>query len=266
MSIYCSVHITKSEIKFLRSLAQKKVRDREKKFMIEGWKSLKDALNSDFRIDLVAVLRRQAENPEYRSFIDDMNSREVIWKELTEVELKQVADTVHAQGVIATIDQRTRIIDDILATGPTLVVVADRIADPGNLGTMVRTCDWFGANALVMSEGCVELYNHKVVRSTSGSIFHLPVVEHTDLHTVLNRLRVAGFRCFATSGDSGKSYVNAEYGEKNAIIIGNEAGGIHTELMKLADAVVGIPRRGKAESLNAGVACGILLAHLRNRR
>jgi TrmH family RNA methyltransferase len=259
------MHITKAEVKLLRMLAQKKVRDREKRFIVEGWKPLSDALNSDFHIDLVAATPRYSENPDYRSLITTVEARGIVLKEMTDSELKKVTDTVHAQGVVAIVHQRTRTFDEILALRPRLVVLADHIADPGNLGTMIRTCDWFGADAFMTSEGCVDLYNEKVVRSTSGSIFHLPIIEHVDLKAAMTLLKSSGFRCFATSGDAESTYMGAAYGEKNAIILGNEATGVRSEIAELADEVISIPRVGKAESLNVGVACGILLAHLSHR-
>jgi TrmH family RNA methyltransferase len=259
------MHIAKSEIKLLRSLGQKKVREREKKFVIEGWKSLRDALNSDFHIEFVAMKHQFAGNPEYGSFVRDIESRRIDLKELSDIELNQVADTVHAQGVVAIIRQKTRILDEVLSNDSRLIVVADRVADPGNLGTMVRTCDWFGVDRLILSTGCVDLYNEKVVRSTSGSIFHLPVFENADAKSVLSQMKERGFRIIATAGDAKTSYVDVKYEEKNVIIFGNEAGGVQSDTRRLADTVVGIPRQGKAESLNVGVACGIVLSHLRNQ-
>ncbi len=260
------MRISKSNLTFVRSLAQKKIRDREKKFVIEGWKPLRDALSSDFRIDFVAVTQRFKENPDYQSLINDINSRGIELKELTEIELKQVSETVHAQGVIAIIEQRTRTLDEILSSHSTLLVLADRIADPGNLGTMVRTCDWFGADALILSEGCVDLHNEKVVRSTSGSIFHVPMVEHADTSAVLAKLKTLGFWTVATAGDAKSTYSEAKYGKKNLIIFGSEASGIHVATRKLVDSVVRIPRYGSAESLNVGVACGIILSHFKCSR
>lgn len=260
------MRISRSDIKFVRSLSQKKIRDREKKFVIEGWKPLRDALSSDVGIDFVAVTHQYTENPDYRSFFDEIDSRGIELKQLTDAELKQVSDTVHAQGVIALIEQRTWTVDEILSKHSTLIVLADRIADPGNMGSMVRTCDWFGADALILSEGCVDLHNEKVVRSTSGSIFHVPLVEHADTHAVLAKLRTLGFWTVATAGDAKAMYTESKYGERNLIIFGSEASGVHVETRKLVDSIVSIPRYGKAESLNVGVACGIVLSHLRNSR
>jgi RNA methyltransferase, TrmH family len=259
------LNIAKSELNLLRSLSQKKVREREKKFIVEGWKSLSEALDSDFRIEFVAITREYWGNPDYGSLVRDIQSRRIELKILTNVQLNQASDTVHAQGVLAVIVQRTRTLDEVLAKNPGLIVFADRIADPGNLGTIVRTCDWFGVDVLVLSEGCVDLYNEKVVRSTSGSIFHIPVVENAGTATALSQLKSRGFRITATAADVKTSYTDVSSRERNVIILGNEAGGIQAETRRLADKVVGIPRFGKAESLNVGIACGVILAHLRNQ-
>lgn len=258
------MRISKSELKFLRSLTQKKVRERERKFVVEGWRALKDALNSDFRIDFVAMTNQYVANPDYGSFIRDIDARKTQLKELTETEMRQVSDTVHAQGVIAVVQQKNGTLENVLKKGSSLVVFADHIADPGNLGSIVRTSDWFGADALILSEGCVGLYNDKVVRSTSGSIFHVPVVEGAGTNEVLSHLRGLGFWIVATAGEAKESYANTPYKEKNAIILGSEASGINKEARRFADAVVSIPSLGQAESLNVGVACGIILSHLRN--
>jgi TrmH family RNA methyltransferase len=258
------MRISKSEIKFLRSLRQKKVREVEKKFIVEGWRPLKDALNSGFRMEYVALTAQLAANPDHQAIIAELGSRKVELKELNEIELRQVSDTVHAQGVIALVEQKQHSLDKILSGKKGLFVYADHISDPGNVGSIVRTCDWFGVDALLLSEGCVELYNEKVVRSTSGSIFHIPVIEHVIASDLLPRLKALGFWVVATAGDSKSGYLDVHYGEKNVIAFGSEASGVSKEVRQLSDEVVKIPQRGRAESLNVGVACGIVLSHISN--
>ena len=260
------MRISKSDLKLLRSLAQKKVRDRERKFVVEGWKPLRDALNSDFQTDFVAIVESQAQDPDHSAFLKDIDARGIPRKELTDLELQQVTGTVHAQGIVAVARQRRDTIDEIMREHPALLVLADRIADPGNLGTIVRTCDWFGVDALILGEGCVDLYNEKVVRSTSGSIFHVRVADHVPESDALSKAKASGFKIVVTAADSNTSYTDANFGKKNLIILGNEASGVQPGLRRLADAVVGIPRQGKAESLNVGVACGIILSYLSRRR
>ena len=260
------MHISKSEIALLRSLAQKKIREREKKFLVEGWKSVHDAVASDFHIELIAMTEEQLVDPDRQVLVHEIESRKIKLKILSKMELKQVSDTVHAQGVVAMIGQKTRTIDELFSRNPKLLVFADRVADPGNLGTMVRTCDWFGVDGLILSNGCVDLYNEKVVRSTSGSIFHIPVVERTEAKEIVPQLRAKGFWIVATSGESKISYSVAPTKDKNLLIFGNESVGIHPDMRRMSDLEVNIPRLGKAESLNVGVACGIILSNLKNQR
>jgi TrmH family RNA methyltransferase len=145
-----------------------------------------------------------------------------------------------------------------------LVVACDRITDPGNLGTILRTCDWFGTDTVLLNEGCVSLYNDKVVRSTAGSIFHLQVFENIDLDIVLPNLKSEGFKVIATALN-GKMLKACSLPEKIVFLLGNEAQGVNPQLIQQADAVVSISRYGQAESLNVGIACGIFLEHWRNR-
>lgn len=259
------MHISKSDIKHLRSLSQKKVREAERQFVVEGWKALKDALNAGSQILFVAVTAKHLANPDYRPIIREIESRSIGLKEIDELELRRVSDTVHAQGVVALLRQRTYELDQKHLDNASLLVFADRIADPGNLGSIVRTSDWFAVDCLILSEGCVELHNEKVVRSTSGSIFHVPIIEHAETAATLSRLREHGFKVIVTAAEGKTSYARADYGAKNVIVLGSEASGIDPSVRGQADLTVKIPLVGRAESLNVGVACGIVLSHLRNK-
>lgn len=259
------MRIPKNELKYLRSLSQKKIRQQEKRFLLEGWRALREALNAGVRIHLVAVLPRFLDDPDYAKIIEEIRERNIELKELSEAELKSVSETVHAQGVIAIVD--------IVATGLTertlrrasLIVAADAITDPGNLGSIVRTCDWFGVDILLLGKGSVELHNEKVVRSTVGSLFNLTVVENVDLSQTLPDLKRVGFSVIAVSGDGDVSYDKVEFEAKGVFLFGSEAHGVSQAVRSLSDTVIKIPKRGRAESLNVGVACGIILAHIRSR-
>ena len=257
------MRISNSELKYIRSLSQKKTRLAEKKFVLEGWRSLKEVLNSSAKVDLVAVLPRFLEDPDYENILVKLKERKVPIKELNEADLNRVADTVHAQGVVAIVQQKTYSLDDDALRRASLVVAAESVNDPGNLGSIVRSADWFAADFVLFGQGCVELYNEKVVRSTVGSILHVPVVEGADLPTTLTRLKRDGFSVIAFSGDGKESYTDRRQADRQVLVFGNEAHGISREVRDVSDAVVRIPRYGKAESLNVGVACGIVLAHVR---
>ena len=258
------MNVTQSEVKYLRSLQQKKYRDTERKFLLEGWRPLKDALESDFHIEMIAALPGSNQNPEYQSVLANAKNHDIPVKELKEVQLKQISDAVHSQGIIALVQQHVEPFDVKFLRSEKCIVVCDTVSDPGNLGTILRTCDWFGVDMVLLSEGCVSLYNEKVVRATAGSIFHVKVYENIDIKTVLPYLQSESFKVIATALD-GTPLHSSTLQEKSVLILGSEAQGVNPDILQLADEVVSIPRFGKAESLNVGIACGIFLAHWRNR-
>jgi TrmH family RNA methyltransferase len=258
------MRITKNEIKYIHSLSQKKNRQSEQKFVVEGWRTLKEVLGSSSKVEIVGVLSRYLEDPDYSGILSKLEERGTVTRELSEKELSALADTVHAQGVIAVVQQEKRFLDPEFLKKASLVVFADSVSDPGNLGSIVRSSDWFNIDMLLLGKGCVELYNDKVVRSTVGSIFHLPIVEGVELPSTLRMLKEHGFSVIALSGDGKHSYEEHPMSGKLAIVLGSEAHGISGEVRAMADDVVRIPKYGKAESLNVGVACGIVLAHVRS--
>jgi RNA methyltransferase, TrmH family len=258
------VYLSQSEIKYLRSLQQKKIRDAERKFLLEGWRPLRDALHSSFHIDFIAMLEEASRKAEHRPILTLARERGILIKELKEKQIDQISDAVHSQGVLALVHQQRETLNILSLQSAHLIVACDRINDPGNLGTILRTCDWFGADAVFLSDGCVSLYNEKVVRSTAGSIFHLDIYENMDFESILPDLQSKGFNIIATALN-GKVLTNYSLPDKIVLLLGNEAQGIDLPLIQQANAIVSIPRYGKAESLNVGIACGIFLEHWRNR-
>lgn len=256
--------ITQQELKYFYSLQKKKFRDIERKFLLEGWRSLQDALNSSFTIEMIAVLSETTQNPEQRVLIDRAKERRIPIKELKELQLKRISNTVQSQGVIAIVHQRTNEYNAKSLQSAKFIVACDHVSDPGNLGTILRTCDWFGVDAVLLSEGCVSLYNDKVIRSTAASIFHLNVFENLDFHTELSNLKKEGFELVATTLD-GKPLQIFIVPKRVVLIVGNEAQGINDDVLRQADVFLSIPRYGQADSLNVGIASGIFLAHWRNQ-
>ena len=125
---------------------------------------------------------------------------------------------------------------------------------------MVRTCDWFGVHGMLIGQNSVDLYNPKVLRSTMGGVFHLPVVENVDLLPALSRARAMGYRVYVTDASGETHFDRVRFALKSVIVFGNEAWGVTDQIKQLADERVAIRRYGAAESLNVGVACGIVLS------
>ena len=258
------MNLTQSEIKYLRSLQQKKYRDVERKFLLEGWRPLQDALESNTLIEMIAVLPGTSQTSEHQSILARAKNRNIPIKELKQVQLQQISDTIHSQGIVTLVCQQVEAFDTKYLRSAKFIVACDNVSDPGNLGTILRTCDWFGVDAVLLSEGCVSLYNEKVVRATAGSIFHLKVFENLDFKTAISHLQSESFRLIATALD-GKPLNSSISHEKSILLLGSEAHGVNSDLLRMADEVLSIPRFGKAESLNVGIACGIFLAHWRNQ-
>jgi TrmH family RNA methyltransferase len=259
-----NVNVSQSEIKYLRLLQQKKYRDGEGKFLLEGWRPLQDALESDFTVEMVAVVPQESEHPAYQSILARIQKLHIPLKELKELQLKQISDTIHSQGVVALVHQRHHTFDGTDLRPSRYILAGDHISDPGNLGTILRTCDWFGIDTVLLSEGCVSCYNEKVVRATAGSIFHVNVFENLDLIQVLTTLQTKKYRLVATALEGTPLHTHV-FSEKDILILGSEAHGVSQKLLQLADEVISIPQFGKAESLNVGIACGICLDRWRNQ-
>ena len=181
---------------------------------------------------------------------------------VTEDVLEALADTVTPQGVVAVCRQFPTALKDVFAEPPRLLAILEEVRDPGNLGTIIRAADSAGADAVVLTGRSVDLYNPKVVRSTTGSIFHLPVSIDADLSDVVRRSRAAGLRVLAADV-KGESLLDVRrdgvLGEPTAWLFGNEARGLEDELLGLADRAVTVPIFGHAESMNLATAASVCL-------
>ncbi len=239
-------------IKMIAGLNAKKNRDREGLFYIEGRFNLEEALKSSISIKYILFteeeLRPSASLPEaeYIRISDQL--------------LKKITQVDSPRGIIAVAEMQN-IKEDGLSFGKNpLIVIGDDISDPGNAGTIIRSADAAGADAVIFSEGSADIYNPKTVRSTGGSLFHLPVVNGCGLAPFLKTLKEQkGIRLIAADAKGKTPYTKVDFTLPSAIIIGNEASGISKEIEALCDVTAAIPIIGKAESLNAAVSCSILL-------
>jgi len=260
--------LSKNRIRDIRSLAARKGRDESGLFMAEGLRLVREAATSDAEVTEAFVTEELERSAEGGALIVKLRSRGTVCRRVSARELSSIADTVHAQGVVALVripgGDAARILRR--APSPAIVVALDGVADPGNLGTIVRTCDWFGAAGLLLGHGSVDLYNPKVVRATMGGLFHLPCVQQVAVADAARAAREEGFSIVVADPAGGTSEEDAAFASRSFIILGNEAHGVDPALGALADAHVAIRRRGRGESLNVGVACGILLAACRRRQ
>ena len=174
---------------------------------------------------------------------------------------KKLSDVVNPQGITAVCRKPSYKLDDLLdgADSGALLLVLEETNDPGNLGTMIRTADAAGATGVILCAGCADIYNPKAIRASAGSVFHLPFITGADIVTALNELKKRKIRTFAAHLSGTKNYYDCRFNEACAAVIGNEARGLSGTAANMADELIKIPLLGRAESLNASAACGIIL-------
>jgi TrmH family RNA methyltransferase len=179
--------------------------------------------------------------------------------EVNDMIIEHITDTKSPQGVVAIVEQTKG--DPLAFTAKKenpLYLVLDGIQDPGNLGTMVRSADAVGATGIFLGKSCVDLYNPKVVRSTMGSMYHLPIFE-VDLETFLPQLKEQGVALVGTDIDAEKTIYQANLTGATAVVIGSEAHGLSDSVRALVDTEMKLPMPGQAESLNAAIAASVMM-------
>ncbi len=179
--------------------------------------------------------------------------------------LRRVAATEHPQGVVAVAERPARRCVPAVEEG-LLALALDGVADPGNVGTCVRSADAFGATAVLLGAGCCDPYNPKAVRATAGSLFALPVVEVEDLAGVLARLRGSGVSVVLADPRAERAVWDVDLCGPTAVVVGGEARGASEAVRAVCGVAVAVPLRAGVESLNAAVAASVVLFEARRQR
>ena len=245
--------ISKSQISFIKSLHQKKVRKEKGLFIVEGLKSILEFINSDYVID--SVFYTENLMPKLGNL-----SRNIKSVEITESELSRISALNTPQAILAVVQIPKQ--DDLSINklnGPFLIAL-DGIQDPGNLGTIIRTADWFGINTIVCSMDTAEAYNPKVVQASMGSLSRVNVI-YTPLSDFLDKTKLPVYGALL----NGKSVYETNFGQEGIILLGNEGKGISEELQGRINYPVTIPRFGNAESLNVAISASIFCSELRRK-
>jgi len=178
---------------------------------------------------------------------------------LSEQLFRNLSDTVTPQGILAVIEMPEYQRGDIVKSPQAALLCLENIQDPGNLGTMIRTAEGAGMSGIILSEGCVDLFNSKVVRATMGALFRVPYYICKDMATEVERLKKEAFSIYAAHLQGTKDYTEEEYSGRVALLIGNEANGLSDSVAEQADKKVKIPMEGELESLNAAVSAALLM-------
>lgn len=247
-----------STIKEIKGLHLKKNRDASGHYFVEGIRFVNDAIDNNQTIVKMVVSDKLESLNGGPELIEKVKAACTECYLVPEKLFNEISDTQTPQGVLAVLKKREFVLDEIIEQGSSLVLL-DNLQDPGNVGTIVRTADAAGVSAVLMSKGCVDLYSPKVLRSTMGSVFHMPIFEGLSINETIKMLKKFGYKVIASHLAGRNNYYDEDLTGKSAIIVGNEANGISEETAALADRLVKIPMPGKAESLNASVAASIMI-------
>lgn len=238
-------------------LRKKKYRDETGLYLLEGVKPLYDAIGTGTEINTVFI------RDDVRSCIDlAVADKAFLRKELFDA----LSDTDTSQGIIAVAHQKIYGEDGFFeAVGDGNILVMDRVQDPGNIGTMIRTAEAAGYRGIIMIAGSGDVYGPKVVRAAAGSMFRLPVLKEESASSAVSVLKKMKKRIVVTCPDAGKSCFEADLVKNTALVIGNEGSGISSGFEEAADVKINIPMEGSIESLNAAVAAGIIMYQSHNK-
>lgn len=230
-------------------------------FLLEGPQAVREALayRPDSLLEVYATPAAWERHLDVQRAAERCGIRVVLANDAV---LEAMADTVTPQGIIAVARQFTAALEDVLDADPRLVAVCEQVRDPGNLGTIIRAADAAGADAVILTGRSVDPYNPKVVRSTTGSLFHLPVVVGAELADVIERCRARGLTVVAADvkgNDLLHARAEGVLSGPTAWVFGNEARGLEDDALALADLALRVPIFGKAESLNLATAASVCL-------
>ena len=260
--------LSKTRFSALLAGTRKKARIAERTFFVDGWRWLRESLELSGPPLCVLAVADAARTDDEAAILERAKKAATEYYEATPEQLAKLTGAVTPPGVAALVRWNPAAPAEIAARAPAedpaLVVALDAIGDPGNAGTILRTADWFGAAGVVLGPGSVEPTNPKTLRATMGSIFHLPIAPVESLPAALAALKGAGFAAVGAALD-GEPLAKFAWPRRAVIVVGNEASGIGPEVRAALDARVRIPGYGHAESLNAAIAAGILMADWRAR-
>jgi TrmH family RNA methyltransferase len=255
--------LSSKRIKSLRSLQLKKYRDLDNRYVVEGIRLLEEALASPVTIQEILISEDEP-SPRLQQILQLAGSRSIAIHKIPPRLLASLCDTETPQGVLAVVEKSSIIQPCWAELEEPLLLILDQLHDPGNLGTILRTAEWFGVQTVLLSQHTVELYNPKVVRSSMGALFRLRCISGVDLVQVLPHLQQAKYAIVTTVLQNGEPAFAPL--PKTALVIGGEAEGVSSHVLNVSDRFVTIPRRGRGESLNAAVATGIVLDRLTSHR
>ncbi|MBX6365616.1 MAG: RNA methyltransferase [Gemmatimonadetes bacterium] len=255
--------LSRADAKLIRGLHRRKNRERDGLFLAEGVRVVEELARSGIDLRFAVASPSLEDTERGRALAATLEERGVLHR-IGDAELAALAATETPQGILAVASIPRAELGEIVVQGAATVLVLDGVQDPGNFGTLVRSADAFAAAFVAVLPGTVDPWNPKAVRAAAGSAFHLPIVAAT-AGELLEWLGERGFAIYGADA-RGESVEAAPLAQRAALVLGNEGAGLSEEVRRAVDRLLSIPIRGRAESLNVGVAAGILLYLLTRRR
>lgn len=258
---YMITSTANAKVKNVIALCTKaKVRREQNAYIVEGIRMFKEAPRHLIKEIYMTEQMMQKEN------LQDCFSWGVTCELVSEEVFSKMSDTKTPQGILCVMEKPDYDIEEILSVEAGLWVVLEDIQDPGNLGTILRTGEGAGINGVIMSKGCVDIFNPKTIRSTMGSVYRVPFIYIEDFASLFTKLDAYKITSYAAHLLGKKQYDEFDYRTKTAFVIGNEGNGLTQETANQTSEYLRIPMEGKVESLNAAMACGILMYEAHRQR
>jgi len=246
--------LSKSQISFIQSLQHKKFRREHGLFLVEGYKSVSEFINSAYHIEAIYYTATIASK--MLKLSQKINSAEISLNTLEKLSALKTP-----QDVIALVKIPAHPSLNYTKLKKKFSLVLDGIQDPGNMGTIIRTADWFGIDTIICSEDSVEVYNPKVVQATMGSLSRIDV-HYTNLPAIIPQINLPVFGALL----DGENIYNTNFGTEGLLAMGNEGNGLSAEVKALVNKAITIPRAGNAESLNVAIATAICCSEIHRNK
>ncbi len=257
--------VNNDRVKQWSKLLMKKGREESGNFLLEGLTSIEEAIRYDGIIETILLLEDDRIETKYHDEIEIItkafNGKKQLLPDIFKVSeqvLHKLTETITPQGIIAVVKQPKFQIESLSHVHDGLFLMLDGVQDPGNLGTIIRTADATGVKGILLGDGTVDLYNPKVIRSTMGSLFHLPIVKGS-LDQIIPVWKKNGMTVVGTRLLESVAHYHYDFPRYVGIIVGNEANGVSESMVRHIDQWVKIPMVGAAESLNVAIASAVIL-------
>lgn len=247
--------LSSNDIKYFASLKQKKYRKEHAQFLIEGFHLVEECLSSPYELEYI-ILRGGVDLAGHSGILEKISQNKTKVEPVPENLFNKLVETESSQGIVGVVSIPKKLSKK---GNSDLIIALDKINDPGNLGTIIRTAYWFGVSTILLSENSADVFNSKVIRSSQGGVFHSIIEEDVDLNSKLMELSKNGYRVFLFTLDA-DTFLDKVKPEANSVLVfGSEAHGISEELLNSGHERVKIRGYSECESLNVGISAGIAL-------